>query len=158
MGTDAENSGKFGDALAAIEERWMKDAALMTYGECVGKKLSGVKLAEWTKKSATLSHSDAVALAKSMGVNVYWDWDVPRTREGYYRSSGGTDYSIARCIQFAPYCDLLWMETPNPTLSQAEKFSKGVLGAHPWAKLAYNLSPSFNWDAAGLSDAQMETY
>ncbi len=88
----------------------------------------------------------------------YWDWDSPRTREGYYRYQGGTQCAINRAIAFAPYADLLWMETKKPILSQAQEFAAGVHAARPGHWLAYNLSPSFNWDAAGLGEKDMESF
>merc|ERR1712063_161011 len=51
-----------------------------------------------------------------------------------------------------------WMETGKPILSQAQKFAKEVRAAVPHQMLAYNLSPSFNWDSAGMTDAQMESF
>ncbi len=88
----------------------------------------------------------------------FWDWDSPRTREGYYRYQGGTQCAVHRSIAFAPYADLLWMETKKPILSQAQEFSAGVRAARPGHWLAYNLSPSFNWEAAGLTDKDMKDY
>mgnify|MGYP001761948713 FL=1 len=102
------------------------------------------------------------ALAKSYGVDesngFYWDWDAPRTREGFYQYRGGTQCAVNRAIAFAPYADLLWMETKSPILSQAKEFADGVHAAVPEQWLAYNLSPSFNWDAAKLSEKQMQDY
>jgi isocitrate/methylisocitrate lyase len=63
--------------------------------------------------------------------------------------------SIARAIAFSPYCDVLWMETKSPILSEAQHFASAVRAVHPHAMLAYNLSPSFNWDAAGLCDEEI---
>ncbi|KAF8208838.1 isocitrate lyase icl [Mycena galopus ATCC 62051] len=83
---------------------------------------------------------------------------TPRTREGYYRYQGGTQCAIARAVAFAPYADLLWMETKSPILKQAQEFAAGVHAAHPGHWLAYNLSPSFNWDAAGLGEQEMQAY
>ena len=88
----------------------------------------------------------------------YWNWDSPRTREGYYRYQGGTQCAVARAIAFAPYCDLIWMETKKPILVQAQEFAHGVHTVFPDKWLAYNLSPSFNWEAAGLTDRDMEAY
>ena len=85
-------------------------------------------------------------------------WDSPRTREGYYRFQGGTQAAIARATNYAPYADLLWMETKSPILAQAVEFAEGVHKVHPYAWLAYNLSPSFNWEAAGLNTTQMKDY
>jgi isocitrate lyase len=70
----------------------------------------------------------------------------------------GTDVAIARARAYAPYADLIWMETAMPILSQAKEFADGVHAAFPGKMLAYNLSPSFNWDAAGMSEAEMESY
>lgn len=76
-------------------------------------------------------------------------------RSGY---QGGTTCAIHRAIAFAPYADLLWMETKSPIYKQAKKFADGVHAAVPGQWLAYNLSPSFNWDAAGLGESEMKDY
>merc|ERR1711948_236871 len=99
------------------------------------------------------------AAAASMGVGeVFFDWDAARSVEGYYRIKGSTDFCIQRAIAFGPYADCVWMETGKPILSQAQKFAKEVRAAVPHQMLAYNLSPSFNWDSAGMTDAQMESF
>jgi len=77
---------------------------------------------------------------------------------GFYRFDGGIRACIARGIAFAPHCDLLWMETAKPEISEAREFAEGVKAVWPEVMLAYNQSPSFNWDAAGLTDAQMQSY
>ncbi|CAM9583831.1 unnamed protein product [Sphacelaria rigidula] len=59
---------------------------------------------------------------------------------------------------FAPHADLLWMETAKPNISEACRFAEGVHATVPHQKLAYNLSPSFNWDAAGMSKAEMSAF
>ena len=103
----------------------------------------------------------AAAIAqKEFGLRTipYWNWDSPRTREGYYRYQGGTQCAINRAVAFAPYADLLWMETKSPILAQAKEFASGVLTKVPGQWLAYNLSPSFNWDAAGLGEKDMKDY
>jgi len=162
----AEQAGKHGDELARIEVDFDKKANLMTYGDAVAAFLrtqpgwteERIK-AEWFTPYASLAHSDARALAARLGAaGVYWDMETPRTREGYYRVTEGTTYSIARSIAFAPYADILWMETKKPGKKQAQEFAEGVLRVHPHAKLAYNLSPSFNWDAAGMTDDEICTY
>jgi len=78
--------------------------------------------------------------------------------EGYYQIKGGTKFCIERAKAFAPYADLVWMETGKPILSQATQFASEVKAAVPHQMLAYNLSPSFNWDASGMTDAQMESF
>ncbi|RUP48299.1 isocitrate lyase [Jimgerdemannia flammicorona] len=163
--SEAEKAGKSGDALQAVEDQWTKDAGLRLYRDAVadaikasGKSNKNQLLDAWHAKVGQLSHDDARAFAKQQGVDPFWDWDLPRTREGYYRIEGGTECAINRAVAFAPYTDLLWMETAKPILEQAKQFSKGVLSKHPNTLLAYNLSPSFNWDAAGLTDQNMEDY
>lgn len=77
--------------------------------------------------------------------DIYFDWEAPRSREGYYRLKGGVDYCVQRATAYAPYCDMLWMETAKPELREAAEFAHGVHAAVPGKMLAYNLSPSFNW-------------
>lgn len=68
-----------------------------------------------------------------------------RTQDGFYRITGGIEQSIARAIEYAPYADVLWMETSKPDIREAEAFAKGVHAKFPGKPLAYNCSPSFNW-------------
>jgi isocitrate lyase len=83
-----------------------------------------------------------------------------RTAEGFYRTRTGLEPCIARGLAFAPYSDLLWMETSTPDLDEARKFAEGVKAVYPDQMLAYNCSPSFNWrrhlDDATIAKFQKE--
>ncbi len=68
-----------------------------------------------------------------------------RTPEGFYKVRNGLDACIARGRAYAPYADLLWMETGTPDLDLARRFAEGIKSEHPDQMLAYNCSPSFNW-------------
>ena len=68
-----------------------------------------------------------------------------RTPEGFYRMRGGLDAAIARGLSYAPYCDLIWVETSEPNLDEARRFADAIHARHPGKMLAYNCSPSFNW-------------
>jgi len=72
-----------------------------------------------------------------------------RTPEGYFRLKEGTglEHCIARGLSFAPYADLLWWETSKPDLGEARAFAEAIHREHPGKMLAYNCSPSFNWEA-----------
>jgi isocitrate lyase len=68
-----------------------------------------------------------------------------RTAEGFYKVRNGIEPCIARAKAYAPYSDLIWMETGTPDLELARKFSEAVRSEFPDQMLAYNCSPSFNW-------------
>jgi isocitrate lyase len=70
-----------------------------------------------------------------------------RTAEGFYRVRNGLEPCIARGLAYAPYSDLLWMETSTPDLEVAREFAEGIKNVYPDQMLAYNCSPSFNWRA-----------
>jgi isocitrate lyase len=76
---------------------------------------------------------------------------VPRTREGYYHYTGGIKAAIKRSLTFAPYADLIWLETKSPDLEQARAFAREIRKRFPGKWLVYNLSPSFNWAGHGFS-------
>jgi len=80
-----------------------------------------------------------------------------RTSEGFYQVKNGVEQGIDRGLAYAPYADLIWMETSNPDLDYARKFAEGIHAKFPGKMLAYNCSPSFNW-AAKLSVPEMETF
>ena len=88
--------------------------------------------------------------------------DVPfltgeRTVEGFYHVKDGVEPCIARGIAYAPYADLLWMETKTPDIDDARSFAEGVHAKFPGKPLMYNCSPSFNWKKH-LSDAQIQRF
>src|SRR5690606_5194869 len=68
-----------------------------------------------------------------------------RTAEGFHRVRGGLEACIARGLAYAPYADLLWMETSTPDLGTAQKFAEAIRSEYPEKLLAYNCSPSFHW-------------
>ncbi|WP_040224771.1 isocitrate lyase [Bhargavaea cecembensis] len=70
-----------------------------------------------------------------------------RTPEGFYRTRAGIDQAIARGLAYAPYADLVWCETSHPSLEEAKQFADAIHAKFPGKMLAYNCSPSFNWEA-----------
>ncbi|HET7530833.1 MAG TPA: isocitrate lyase [Mycobacteriales bacterium] len=70
-----------------------------------------------------------------------------RTAEGFYRVTNGIDPCITRALAYAPYADMIWMETSTPDLELARQFAEAVKKEFPDQLLAYNCSPSFNWKA-----------
>jgi len=80
-----------------------------------------------------------------------------RTPEGFFYVEAGIEQGIDRGLSYAPYADLVWLETSTPDLEEARKFATAIHAQYPGKLLAYNCSPSFNW-AAKLSVAQMETF
>ena len=82
-----------------------------------------------------------------------------RTPEGFYRlkEGSGFDNCVKRAIAYAPHADLIWMETSVPSLEVAAEFAKQVKAAYPNQMLAYNCSPSFNWEA-NLDKDTIETF
>ncbi len=73
--------------------------------------------------------------------------DVPRSSEGYYYIKPGIESAIARGLSYAPFADMIWCETSRPDLQEAKQFSEGIKKKFPDKLLAYNCSPSFNWQA-----------
>jgi len=68
-----------------------------------------------------------------------------RTSEGFYRITSGIETAIARGLSYAPYCDLIWCETSEPNIEEAQRFADAIHAEFPGKLLAYNCSPSFNW-------------
>jgi isocitrate lyase len=80
-----------------------------------------------------------------------------RTPEGFYRTKAGIDQAIARGLSYAPYADLIWCETSKPSLEEAQQFADAIHARFPDKMLAYNCSPSFNWQA-NLDKDTIERY
>ena len=158
-------------ARGSNSQQWKEQAQLMTFGEAVLAQINALNVSSGKKEQMrrrwmasdpdTLSNAKARQISDSIfgqKDSVYFDWEACRVREGYYQIRPGTDYCIQRARAYAPYCDLIWMETGKPGIPVAKKFSDGVHKVHPRQMLAYNLSPSFNWDASGMSDRQLAQF
>lgn len=164
----AEAQGLTGSALANVESEWMEAAGLKLFKDAVVDEINALSLSnktEWiksfTEKVGPLtetSNKEARRIAEEiLGKEVYFNWDVARTREGYYRYQGGTQCAVMRGRSFSPFADLIWMESKLPAFDQAKEFAEGIKSKYPDQWLAYNLSPSFNWTKAMLPEDQ-ETY
>lgn len=148
----AEAAGKSGPDLQSIEDSWLAQAGLKLFSEAVADTINaGVHvnkqglIDEFNKQAKGKSNAEARAIAKGLtGVDVHFDWDAARTREGYYRIQGGCPYAVVRANAYAPYADLIWMESKMPDYAQAKEFADGVHAVWPEQKYVSSLlSPSF---------------
>lgn len=80
-----------------------------------------------------------------------------RTAEGFYYVNNGLEQCISRGLSYAPYSDLIWMETSNPDIGLAREFAQAIKSVYPQQMLAYNCSPSFNW-ARFMTEDKMEKF
>jgi len=157
--------------LDGVETRyldaWQAEANLKSYPEAVADVIEfranegerfDMSADEWLAFASGTSFHAARAKAKSMGINIIWDCEVSKTPEGYYQVQGGIEYAIAKSLAAAPFADLLWMETKTADLVDARRFAEAIHAEFPFKMLAYNLSPSFNWDTTGMSDEEMRQF
>ncbi|KJR97317.1 MAG: isocitrate lyase [Desulfobulbaceae bacterium BRH_c16a] len=154
-------------ASTRLLELWQMEAGLKTYGQAVADVMTfhvdeGAELPmtidEWFTFVETASFVEARDKARSMGFNIMWNCDTARTPEGYYQIQGGIDYAIAKSLAAAPFADILWMETKTANLHEARIFAESIHAVYPGKMLAYNLSPSFNWDTTGMSEEEMRRF
>jgi isocitrate lyase len=157
----------FDEIESKFVDAWQVDAGLMTYGEAVAELLEfnendgdagDMSADEWRKFAQRAPFYTAQQKAKELGVNVSWDCELAKTPEGYYQIRGGIPYAIAKSLAAAPFADLLWMETKTADLVDAREFADAIHAEFPDQMLAYNLSPSFNWDTTGMSDDEMRAF
>jgi isocitrate lyase len=157
----------FDNVESRFVEAWQNDAGLETYGEAVAdliefREREGESLdmtaAEWRKFAERASLYEAREKAKALGADAGWDCERVKTPEGYYQLRGGIPYAIAKSLAAAPFADILWMETKTADLADAKQFADAIHAVYPDKMLAYNLSPSFNWDTTGMSDDEMRRF
>ena len=126
------------------------------------QKLIAARLAADTMGVPTVIIARTDSLAGNLITSDHDDTDKKfitgeRTAEGFYRTNAGMEQAIARGLAYAPYCDLIWMETGNPDIGEAKEFCTEVRKKFPNKMFAYNCSPSFNWKAK-LSDTQIRSF
>ncbi len=146
---------------------WQADAGLKTLGAAVADQIAfrsdeesapDISVEEWNAFSSRASWYDIRQKARQLDVDVVWDAELAQTPEGYYQIQGGIPYAIAKSLAAAPFADLLWMETKTADLKDAKEFADAIHEVFPDQMLAYNLSPSFNWDTTGMGDDEMRQF
>lgn len=164
--SDAEARGASGTEVDRLEKEWTASHKMVTFNQAFKDAVdkSGIANKEEAYKSYLAavdgkSNNEARAIAADiLGENVFWDCDLPRTREGYYHYTGGIEAAIKRTMAYAPYADLVWLETKAPDLEQARYFARKIREKYPGKWFVYNLSPSFNWSQHGFSDADLKNF
>ncbi|KAI9688922.1 MAG: hypothetical protein M1820_010212 [Bogoriella megaspora] len=172
-----EMEGASGGEIDATESKWVKEHTLVTFDEAAVSHLqregaSDSKIAEYQEHmqanpntSLTLRSRFAASLSPSK-TDPFFSVDIPRTREGFYHYRDGLPAATKRAIQFAPYADLLWLETADPSVSKAASFAREIQAATQGMgfngkggkSLVYNLSPSFNWAGHGFSPEALKSF
>jgi isocitrate lyase len=166
--------GAFAGVDAALDrvfdkfvDAWQQEAGITTYAEAVGNAIAfrhnegdppAVTKEQWLAFAERAPFYRAREKARSIGVQATWDCEHAKTPDGYYQVRGGIDYAIAKSLAAAPFADILWMETKTADLHDAKRFADAIHAAFPDKMLAYNLSPSFNWDTTGMNDEQMRRF
>jgi isocitrate lyase len=152
---------------SALVDAWEAEAGLKTFAQAVADVMTirssegeefDLSVDQWLDFARRASHYSARSKAESLGIRILWDCERARTAEGYFQVQGGIAYAIAKSLASAPFADLLWMETKTADLADAREFAEAIHAVFPDKMLAYNLSPSFNWDTTGMSDEQMRAF
>lgn len=141
----------FEDQLSSAKKcGHMGGKVLVSTQEAV-QKLVAARLAADTMDVPTILVARTDALGASLLTTDVDPNDQPfiaskqRTSEGFYHVRASMEQGISRGLAYAPYADLLWLETSTPDLGQAREFAKAIHKKFPGKMLAYNCSPSFNW-------------
>ncbi|KAF2839797.1 isocitrate lyase-like protein 2 [Patellaria atrata CBS 101060] len=162
-----EQNGAAGAEIDKFEAEWVKKHKLVTFDEAVILHLqdegaSQSKIDEYLQETKAAPNTPLTQrrkmAAKYAKSPLFFDWDIPRTREGHYHYKAGIEAATKRAIEFAPYADLLWLETADPSVEKAAGFAGYIRKAHPGKKLVYNLSPSFNWMGHGFSEESLKSF
>ncbi|KAK0937395.1 mitochondrial 2-methylisocitrate lyase [Friedmanniomyces endolithicus] len=160
-----EQSGATSADIDKFEADWVKKHRLVTFDDAAsahikaqGKDASAYLDQMKKERSTPLSRRRKVAAEHAGGTPVAFSWDIPRTREGFYHYSAGLSAATKRAIAYAPYADLLWLETADPSVENAAGFSAEIHESFPAKKLVYNLSPSFNWSGHGFSEDKLKSF
>jgi len=169
--SDQDGQKSVDDLFDKVESKfvdaWQADAGLETYGDAVAELLEfreregdggDMSAAEWRKFAKDASLYAAREKARELGADAPWDCERAKTPEGYYQVRGGIPYAIAKSLAAAPFADILWMETKTADLADAREFAEAIHAVYPDKMMAYNLSPSFNWDTTGMSDDEMRAF
>ncbi|NNL70992.1 MAG: isocitrate lyase family protein, partial [Acidimicrobiia bacterium] len=174
VGVDAYRGGEHATLDVFVDEiessfvdAWENEAGLTTFGEAAAEVLEyrvtdgeafDLTVEEWNTFTAGASLRAAMERARDLGLHVPWDIEIAKTPEGYMQTRSGIDFATVKLMAAAPFADVLWMETKTADLADARKFADAIHARYPDKMLAYNLSPSFNWDTTGMNDEEMRQF
>ncbi|KHJ31678.1 putative isocitrate lyase [Erysiphe necator] len=159
-----EMRGASASDINSFEVEWLKKTNLITCDEAMIQQLkNNPNLAHEYEvevfKNKNLSIMKRKQLAENLGKKrVIFNIDIPRTREGFYHYRSGIAAATKRAIDYAPYADLIWVETGDPSVQTAAKISTDIHNSHPHKPLVYNLSPSFNWMSCGFTSETLKSF
>ncbi|CZR51763.1 isocitrate lyase 2 [Phialocephala subalpina] len=162
-----EMSGAAGSEIDSFEAAWVEKTKLVSCDEAMVQQLEmhGVsqddikKYQDTTLKDRDMSITKRKLLASTFTSKpVQFSIDIPRTREGFYHYRAGMKAATKRAIEYAPYADLLWVETGDPNVANAAQFSGEIRAQYPRKGLVYNLSPSFNWMSHGFTPETLKSF
>lgn len=141
----------FEDQLASVKKCGHMGGKVLVPTQEAVQKLVAARLAADVAGTTTLviARTDANAADLLTSDCDPYDKDFivgERSSEGFYRVRAGIDQAIARGLAYAPYADMVWCETSTPCLEEARKFAEAIHAQYPDQILAYNCSPSFNWE------------
>ncbi|PSN69023.1 isocitrate lyase and phosphorylmutase [Corynespora cassiicola Philippines] len=162
-----EAAGAPGKEIDAYEAAWVKKHKLVTFDEAVVQQLEkeGASQSVVDSYLKEIKANPDYSLLKRRQVAdsytkspTYFNWDIPRTREGFYHYNAGMEAATKRAKEFAPYADLLWVETAGPNVEKAGKFAGEIREKYPGKKFVYNLSPSFNWMGQGFTEESLKSF
>ncbi len=165
--SSADINAALDNTATRLLDLWQMEASMKTFDEAVADVMAfhldeGAELPmtvdEWHAYVEESSFTEARQKAREMGFNIIWNCDIARTPEGYYQVKGGIPYAVAKSLAVAPFADIIWMETKTADLHDARVFADAIHAVYPDKMLAYNLSPSFNWDTTGMSEDDMRRF
>ncbi|EKO3721696.1 MULTISPECIES: isocitrate lyase [Vibrio] len=155
----------FEDQLASVKKCGHMGGKVLVPTQEAVQKLVAARLAADVSGTTTLVIARTDANAADLLTSDCDPYDADfivgeRTAEGFYRVRAGIDQAISRGLAYAPYADLIWCETAKPDLEEARQFAEAIHAQYPDQLLAYNCSPSFNWeknlDAETIAKFQQE--
>jgi isocitrate lyase len=140
----------FEDQLASEKKCGHMGGKVLVPTQSAIKNLVAARLAADVQGVSTLLVARTDANGASLITSDIDERDQPfmtgeRTAEGFYRVRSGIEAAIARGLAYAPYADLIWCETAEPSVAEARRFAEAIHEMYPGKLLAYNCSPSFNW-------------
>ncbi|MGV0005753.1 MAG: isocitrate lyase [Candidatus Porifericomitaceae bacterium WSBS_2022_MAG_OTU9] len=152
----------FEDQLAAVKKCGHMGGKVLVPTQEAVNKLAAARLASDVMGVPTVLLARTDAEAANLLTSDSDERDKPfitgeRSPEGFFHTKPGFDQALARGLAYAEYADLVWCETPTPSLKLAKAFADGIRKQFPNQKLAYNCSPSFNWKR-NLDDATIAKF
>ncbi|KAH6665078.1 putative mitochondrial 2-methylisocitrate lyase [Halenospora varia] len=148
-------------SLLDVRADWIKSAKLCTFDEAAKAASTDEEYSSYVKEigSSIKSLKERQEIAKKKIVkDIFFDWDLPRSREGQYFYKSCVTAVVERALLAAPLGDVTWARMDMPKWNDIFSFHDQVRKVYPERLFAFGYTGDYDYPKAGFSPEELKSF